>query len=135
MKARMLYGVLLIAFGTGWMTGPTAAHHSLAAFDRTKPITLDGVISQAKWMNPHSWIYLDVKDKDGKVTNWGMETVSPAQFAQRVSPSLLKPGVRMTAIGIGPKDPAQHIMALQEFIIDGKKYNSAAAAGREGAGQ
>ena len=112
-----------------------SAHHSAVAFDQTKPIAIEGVITAVKWMNPHSWIYMDVTDADGKTVNWGLETVSPAQFASRVTPSLLKPGVRIIAKGPGPRDPSEHIMLFMEFELDGKSYSPGRAGAREGRGQ
>ncbi|MEE8236925.1 MAG: DUF6152 family protein [Gammaproteobacteria bacterium] len=53
----------------------TLAHHAFAAeFDREKPVQLTGRVTEMKWSNPHSWIYLDVEDDDGNVVNWALET-------------------------------------------------------------
>jgi hypothetical protein len=133
---RRFLGLLLLS-GAAAVVGvtTTSAHHSSAAYDASYPLTLDGVITSVNWRNPHSWIYIDVKDTTGATTNWGLETVSPALFAQRVSPSLLKPGVQMIAKVTGPRDRTQHIAALLGFTIDGKYYNSAAAGAREGRGE
>jgi hypothetical protein len=54
------------------------AHHSFAAeFDSKKPIKLQGIVTKVEWSNPHVWIYLNVKDENGKVTNWGAEMGPP----------------------------------------------------------
>jgi hypothetical protein len=54
------------------------AHHAFAAeFDSKKPVTVEGVVTKARFVNPHSWVYLDVKNKDGTVTNWGFEFGTP----------------------------------------------------------
>jgi hypothetical protein len=57
---------------------PMAAHHSFSAeFDVTKTVKVHGSVTKMEWVNPHSWIYVDVKDADGKVTNWHFELGSP----------------------------------------------------------
>jgi hypothetical protein len=58
---------------------PMAAHHSFAAeFDVTKTVKVHGTVTKMEWVNPHSWIYVDVKDPDGKVTNWHFELGAPS---------------------------------------------------------
>ena len=57
---------------------PLSAHHSFAAeFDIEKAVKVHGTVTKMVWVNPHSWIYVDVKDADGKVTNWHFELGSP----------------------------------------------------------
>ena len=54
------------------------AHHSFAAeFDDKKPMTIKGTLTKVELTNPHGWLYLNVKDKDGKVDNWAVETGAP----------------------------------------------------------
>jgi DNA/RNA endonuclease YhcR with UshA esterase domain len=59
-------------------SAPAAAHHSFSAiFDAAKPVTLTGTVTRIEWMNPHTWIYLDVKNDDGNVEAWAFEMGSP----------------------------------------------------------
>ena len=84
----MLAGALLLA------ALPVQAHHSFAAeFDEKQPVTLRGTLTKMEWFNPHGWIYIDVKEPDGKVTNWGIEAGSPT--------TLLRRGLRKTDFSDG----------------------------------
>jgi hypothetical protein len=54
-------------------TVPLAGHHSSVFYDLRNPITLKGEIQQVEWMNPHVYLYLDVRGSDGRVENWAVE--------------------------------------------------------------
>ena len=73
---------------------PLLAHHSFSAeYDVDKPISLRGTLTKIEWINPHGWIYLNVKGDDGKVTSWAVEFGSPN--------ALLRHGVRKTDFPVG----------------------------------
>jgi len=70
------------------------AHHSFAAeFDADKPITLRGTLTKIEIINPHGWIYVDVKNPDGSISNWAVEAGS--------ANTLLKRGLRKTSFPVG----------------------------------
>lgn len=60
---------------------PILAHHSFAAeFDSGKTVTLHGVVSKVDWINPHIFVYVDVKDDNGKTTTWALQSLPPLFF-------------------------------------------------------
>lgn len=82
MRAYLLGGLVAVALLAA--AGKTTAHHSFAAeFDANKPIKLTGTVTKVEWTNPHVWFYINVKDKDGKVTNWGAEMGPPHGLQRR----------------------------------------------------
>jgi hypothetical protein len=78
-------------------TGAALAHHSPIVFDRTRQITIEGVVTEFKWSSPHSWIHLDVKDAKGVVGNWGVE-MNPASLLARGGwkSTTIKPGDKVS---------------------------------------
>ena len=76
MRVAILALATVLASGAGSAT-PAPAHHSFAAFDRTKTITLTGVVKEVQWNNPHTWIQIVVTDDTGRRTEWGAECGSP----------------------------------------------------------
>lgn len=76
--------------------GSASAHHSPAVFDRTRQITISGVVREFRWGNPHSWIHLDVADDEGRVSTWSVE-MDPATMLGREgwTRRTLEPGDRV----------------------------------------
>jgi hypothetical protein len=80
MKATFAFAIL----GVFLASVSIEAHHSFAAeFDENKPVTLKGTLTKMEWVNPHGWIYIDVKGPDGKIVNWGIEAGAPNALIRR----------------------------------------------------
>ncbi len=93
---EMRLPVVALAVLLAWSAAPARAHHSFAAeFDASQPVTLTGTLTRMEWVNPHGWIYVDVKGTDGKVENWAVESGAPN--------ALLRRGLRKTDFPIGVK--------------------------------
>ena len=91
MGSRYLLLVVAVIFAT---VIPGKAHHSFAAeFDATQPVTLQGTVTKLDWINPHGWIFIDVKGPNGTVERWEIETAGPTQLMRR--------GMRRTDFPIG----------------------------------
>ena len=76
---------------------PVFAHHSHAMFDRTKTQTLSGTVTKFEFTNPHAWIWVDITDDEGNVTNWGFEMGSaPSLSRSGWKPKMLQPGDEIT---------------------------------------
>jgi Family of unknown function (DUF6152) len=90
------------------------AHHGQAMFD-DKEITLQGVVKEFQYSNPHSWLLVDVTNKDGSVTTWGFEAEGPSTMLQKgIHKSDLSPGTKVTITGkpMKNKQPAAMWMTL-----------------------
>ena len=78
---------------------PMAAHHSPAAFDRTKEVKLVGTVKEFRWQNPHTWIEVIVLDEKGKEVVWGVELTSPTYLIRAGWKSnIIKPGDKVTVV-------------------------------------
>src|ERR1700742_3948174 len=93
---QMRKQIAVTAAGLLGITLPVWAHHAFAAeFDAKKPIHLEGTLTKVELINPHSWIHVDVTDKDGKGESWMCEAGSPNV--------LLRRGFNKNTIAVGPK--------------------------------
>jgi hypothetical protein len=96
----------LIVLGLLVSASLAMAHHSFAAeYDSTKQVTVKGVVQKVAWVNPHAYVFIDVKDENGKVTTWAFESLSPNALArQGWTRNSLKAGEAVTVDGYLAKD-------------------------------
>jgi hypothetical protein len=79
------------------IAAPAAAHHSFAPFDLTTQKTVSGTVKQVDWTNPHTWIWVNVPNKEGGVDAWGFEGMSPNYLNRRGwTKKTLQPGEQVT---------------------------------------
>jgi hypothetical protein len=121
MKTQRFAAIAGMALFLG--TATISAHHAFSAeFDQDKPVNLEGAVTKAEWTNPHAWIYLDVKDKDGKVTNWAIEMGPPNALLRRGwKRSSMQVGVVLKVEGFAAKNGKQFANATNITMPDGTK--------------
>jgi hypothetical protein len=107
-KALSSVIVMLAALFTA---GTLFAHHAFApTFDGNKVVRLKGVVTRFEWVNPHSYIIVDLKGADGKTDQWALEGPAPNQLIRRgYAMTSIKPGDPIEACGYGTRDAAPKI--------------------------
>ena len=111
------------------LLAPVFGHHSFAAeYDANKPVELKGTVTKVEWTNPHARFYVDVKDANGKVTNWNFELASPNVLIRNGwKRTTLKVGDEITVQGARAKDGATMANARTVVAADGKKLFAGSA--------
>ena len=119
---NLLHALALVA-GSAITPMPALAHHSFAAeFDMDQPIKLRGTVTEVEFMNPHSWIHIDVKKDDGTVESWAIEGGTPnTLFRMGINQNSLKVGTEIIVDGYRSRDGANRANGRDVTLPDGRK--------------
>jgi hypothetical protein len=114
-----------------------SAHHSFAAeFDANKPVQLHGTVVKVEWINPHTWIHIDVKEPDGKTTRWMIEGGTPNTLLRRgLTKTSVPEGTEIVVDGYKAKNGSNRANGRDVTFPDGRKLfmgSSGTGAPRDG---
>ena len=133
---KFIEPIIAVLAGASALVAATAlAHHSFAAaFDESKPINLEGVVTKVELVNPHSWIWMDVSNADGTVTNWGLEGGPPVNlFRHGFTKDSLPVGSEIKVFGYQAKSGESKGVAVFFEHLDGRKvFMGGSAPGADG---
>ena len=120
---------VLAGLGCVCAAAPASPHHAFSvAFDLERPVTVQGVITDMKWENPHSWIYVEVTRSDGMREQWQFETQPPNTLRRTgLRADMLKPGAQVTIKGYGAQNRAVNVGAASVIVFaNGESFRIAA---------
>jgi len=122
MTAKTL--ILSLAAGLVLWAAAVSAHHSLVAeFDLSQPVTLKGALTKMEWVNPHGWIYVDVRNPDGTVANWAIEAGSPTALLRRgLRKTDFPPGIEVVVEGYRAKAGGTRANGRTVTFKDGRNF-------------
>lgn len=123
MRARLAIAAVSGTLTLGAAVQPAAAHHSFAAeFDPNQPVTLHGTITQMEWINPHTWMHVDVGNEDGTTTAWMIEGGTPnTLFRRGFSRTTVKVGTEITIEGFRARNGANRANGRDLILPDGSR--------------
>jgi hypothetical protein len=134
---RTYLTILLAGLGLALVTVPVSGHHAFAAeFDANRPIKLRGTVFRMEWINPHTWIHLDVKKPDGTVERWMIEGGPPnALYRRGFTQKSLPVGIEILVEGFQAKDGSLRGNGRDLTLPDGSRLfvgSSGTGAPRDG---
>jgi len=123
MKTQLAIAVGIMGLAIGGWASSALAHHAFAAeFDANKPVNFTGKITKMEWVNPHTWLHVDVKQQDGTMVNWAIEAGTPnVLFRRGFTRDSLLPGMEIVIDGYQSKDGSHRANGRDLTFADGKK--------------
>jgi hypothetical protein len=124
---------ILAAFALCVTATAALAHHSFSAeFDVNKPIKLEGTVKRVQWINPHTWIYIDVRKPDGTTEEWGIEAGTPnTLFRMGLTREALPVGAMIVVDGYEARDGAKRANGRNMTLADGRKLFMGSSVGND----
>jgi hypothetical protein len=123
MRTKLATVVVIVGLGMWGGATSVSAHHAFAAeFDANKPVSFKGTITKMEWVNPHTWLHVDVKKPDGTVENWAVEAGTPnVLFRRGFTKESLLPGTEIVVDGYQSKDGSHRANGRDLTLPDGRK--------------
>ncbi len=123
MQKQKLFAALCGSVALGAAVHQAAAHHSFSAeFDSDQPVILQGTITKMEWINPHTWMHVDVKNEDGTVTAWMIEGGTPNTLMRRgFTMETVKVGTEIKIDGFRARNGANRANGRDLVLADGSR--------------
>jgi hypothetical protein len=118
----MRMALTVVVCGLLWAAGTASAHHAFnAEFDQDRPVQLRGTVTRVEWINPHTWIHIDVKNADGTVEQWSIEGGTPNTLLRRgLKRDTLPAGTEILVDGYQAKDGSNKANGRDVTFTDGR---------------
>lgn len=122
-KARLLFAAVVALITALAFAIPVAAHHSFSLeFNQDTPVDVTGRFVRMDWVNPHSWVYIEVDNPDGTKTEWGAETPPPnILYRQGWRKDFFMAGEVIRLEGFAARDGSPNMWASRVFLADGTR--------------
>ena len=121
---RTTASLVIAGIGLVLASAPVVAHHAFSAeFDADRPMQLQGTVTKTEWINPHSWIHIDVTDENGTVESWAIECGAPNALIRRgLNKNSIPAGTELVVDGYGAKDGSNTVNARDITLPDGSQF-------------